>query len=182
MVRQDQPDFVGLRALADAAHVLGVVANLEIDEVDEPARADGSVEVDDLVVADRGPLATRFDRTTRENDGQRARQGAQSARGLDHRRSISNRLEIIDAPLDDVRFLRHDGFGFREDAFAGPSDQRCAEQRGFATQLLAARIDRLDRLFHAMHSNVAATMVAGRTRAPSHFLPLARSRPPWVRG
>ncbi len=180
VVGQDEPDLVPPRALAHAAQVLGVVVRLEIDEVDEPARRHGVVELDDRLVADRDPLATPALRAAGEYDGTLADDAPQRPRRLDHGAGVADRVEEIDAPLDEVGLLPEDVGGFREHALAGPADQRRAQQRGFAAQLPAARIDRLDVLLHAMRSDHWA---ATARRFPAAARPERRlSRAPFSPG
>ncbi len=138
---------------AHAAQVLGVVAHLEIDEVDEPGRRHGRVELDDLFVADRDPLATLPLRAAGEYHGALADDVPQRPRRVDYRVGVVDCIEEIDAPLDDVRLLLQDAVGFREHPLAGPADQWRAEQRGVTAQLSAVCVDRLDVSLHAMRSD-----------------------------
>jgi hypothetical protein len=153
VVGQDEPDLVLPRALAHATQVPGVVADLEIDEVDEPGRRHGRVELDDLLVADRNPLAALLLRPAGEDDGARADDSPQFSCRLDHRPGVADRVEEVDAPLDDVRLLPEHAGGFREHPLPRPADEWRAEQRGLAAQLPAASIDRLDVFLHVMRSD-----------------------------
>ena len=101
----------------DAAHVLGIVAHLEVDEIDAVVRADRVVEPDDALVVEArsGSPPSRIDRRVRMIGVSPAALRIARATSSDRRR-IGDAFEVIDAPLDDVGPLREDARRFSENA------------------------------------------------------------------
>ena len=147
VIRKDDAGRLAVRGRDDAAHVLGFVAHLEVDEIDGVVGADGVVETDDALVVECVGLAALPGRPPREDDRRVAGRIADRARNLPDRRRVRDAIEIVDTPLDDVGPLRDDARRFGENAFARPSYERSADQGGFPTQFPAPDID--DLLRHA---------------------------------